>query len=73
MEVVTIQVAILHENDRPIRAWKGSACIYKAYTWAHHHFCLADEGYKVHTLPDWLKVTYHIMTEQQFSYIKKYI
>ena len=68
-----LHVAIVHEDNKPIRAFEGDACIYKAYKWAHRHFCLEDYDPKMllHQLPEWLKVTYHLMTEEQFSELTK--
>jgi hypothetical protein len=62
-------VAILHENDKPIRAFVEKSCINSAYVWAHRHFCLSDYDPKLlpHQLPDWLKVTLHLMTTEQLN------
>jgi hypothetical protein len=61
-------VAVLFEDDNPIRAWAGEACISKAYTWAHYHFCVQDvEPMPAHKLPDYLKVKFYIMSAEEFS------
>lgn len=69
--LLMLTVAILYENDTPIRAWKGEACIYKAYQWVHWKFCLDDEDYKIHQLPDDLKIKLHLLTEEEFESLVK--
>lgn len=68
-----ISVAILYEDEKPIRVFKEGSCIYNAYKWAHHHFCLSDSEpkLKLYQLPEWLTVKYFLMTEEQFREIIK--
>jgi len=66
-----VLAAVLHIDNEPTRVWKGNACIYNAYKWAHHNFYLADEGLKLNELPDDMKITFHIMTEEQFAQLVK--
>lgn len=62
-----MHVAIVFEDGKAIRAFKDEKCIFNAYKWAHRHFCLADEGYPIHKLPDYLEVKYYpLMTDEQF-------
>lgn len=64
-----IMVAILHEDDKPIRAWKDDACIFKAYSWAHREYCLDlhEPNLRQYELPNYLKVTFHLITEKQLQ------
>lgn len=64
-----IDVAIVYQDDKPIRLFHKEKCIYNAYKWCHHFFCLNDyePKLKLHELPDWLKVKYVIMSEEQFN------
>jgi hypothetical protein len=68
-----MQVAILFEDERPIRAFKGDSCIYKAYRWAHHHFHLNEQEppLPLHKLPEYLEVRYYLMTEEKFEELTK--
>lgn len=61
------QVAIVYEDDNPRRLFVGDACLFKAYRWSHHHFCLADEGFKLHQLPEWLSIRLYLMDEEQIN------
>jgi hypothetical protein len=61
--------SILYEDGQPVRAWKGSACIYNAYCWAHQHYNLHDLGLRVYQLPDWLEVQLLMTTEEKFNAI----
>jgi hypothetical protein len=66
-------VAIVQEDLKPVRAFKDDACLYKAYSWAHRHYCLEDMEPKLkpHQLPDWLKITLHMMTQEEFDLMTK--
>lgn len=66
-------VAIVYEDDKPVRLFKGDGCIYKAYRWAHRTFCLelSDPPLRQYELPDYLKVTFHMMTEDQIKELVK--
>jgi hypothetical protein len=64
-------VAVLKNNGIPERAWEGAACIYNAYRWTHHKYCLDDEGFKPWQLPSDLEITFHLMTEEQFQELTK--
>lgn len=59
--------AVLYEDGKPIRAFKDDKCLYKAYCWAHRHFCLEDEVMPLHKLPDWLEVKLYMLTQEQFD------
>lgn len=59
--------AILYEDGKPIRAFKDDKCLFNAFKWAHHHFCLEDEGLLMHQLPEWLEVKLIMLTEEEFN------
>lgn len=60
-------VAVISEEGKPVRAFEGEGCISKAQRWAHHHYCLEDFKLKLWQLPDFLKVTFHVMTDEEYS------
>jgi hypothetical protein len=62
-----IIAAILYVDGKPVRVFKDDKCLYNAYRWAHKHFYLADEGFTLDKLPDWLEVKLHMLTEEQFQ------
>jgi hypothetical protein len=62
-----IHIAVVHEDDKPVRLFRDDKCIFNAYKWAHRHYCLEDEGIPLHKLPDYLKITYHLVTKEQFA------
>lgn len=66
-------VAILYEDNNPIRAFNDAKCIYSAFRWAHHHFRLGDYDptIKTYELPEWLNVKLISIDEKQFNEIVK--
>jgi hypothetical protein len=59
--------AVIHEDGKPVRVFEGEGCITKAQKWAHHHYCLEEFKLKLWQLPDFLKVTFHLMTNKEFE------
>lgn len=72
-DLTPIICAIVFEDGNPIRIFRDDKCIYKAYQWAHRHFCLSDYNpeLKPHQLPEWLQVKLHILTKEQFDALVK--
>ena len=66
-----IMTAVLYEDGKPIRAFRDDKCLYNAYCWAHKNFCLADEGFSLHKLPDWLEVKLYMLSQEQFDSLVK--
>lgn len=67
----TVCVAIVHEDDKPVRLFRDDACIFKAHKWAHRHYCLEDLNLPLHQLPDWLTVKFYLMAEAQIMELIK--
>jgi hypothetical protein len=64
--------AVVYEDNIPIRAFRDNACIFNAYKWCHKHYNLYEtENLAAHQLPDWLRVDFLLLTEEQFANIVK--
>lgn len=66
-----VQCAIVYEDDNPVRLFRDENFLYRAYVWCHRKYCLDDEGLSIHQLPDYLKIKYFLLTEEEIERITK--